>query len=209
MVDPYFMFTFTHLRRATRGTGDRCPHPKRTGGHRANGFLLLPFLAAGCMGDDPLKVSLGPEAITISPASATLAAPGETIRLVATVEPQARLTTGADITWASLDASVVSVDASGLVTAAGAGATRITATVGTLTDTATIEVGLVAASQLTCSDVVRSDGRGLVWLYWYTDGWNWTNNTNWVTVNPLDTWYGVTTVSGRVTKIELPNNNLS
>ena len=40
-----------------------------------------------------------------------------------------------------------------------------------------------------------------------TDGPNWTNNTNWLS-GPLNTWYGVTVQDGRVTAVDLNNNNL-
>ena len=33
----------------------------------------------------------------------------------------------------------------------------------------------------------------MVALYNATDGANWTDNTSWLSQEPLDTWYGVTT----------------
>ena len=50
----------------------------------------------------------------------------------------------------------------------------------------------------------------LVALYEATDGANWTNNTNWLSDEPLNEWYGVTTDgNGRVTHLELAENGLS
>lgn len=41
-----------------------------------------------------------------------------------------------------------------------------------------------------------TDRDALTRLYNLTDGPNWTNNTNWNTAAPLDTWFGVTTDGG-------------
>ena len=59
-------------------------------------------------------------------------------------------------------------------------------------------------------DEVLGDREALIAFYNATDGPNWTDNTNWCSDEPLDTWYGVTTDSeGRVTRISLANNGLS
>ncbi len=50
----------------------------------------------------------------------------------------------------------------------------------------------------------------LVALYKATDGDNWTNNTNWLSDEPLGDWHGVTTDDeGRVTRLALSINNLA
>ena len=47
-------------------------------------------------------------------------------------------------------------------------------------------------------------------LYDGTGGPNWKNKTNWLTIAPLGEWYGVTTdADGRVTELNLEDNNLS
>jgi len=51
------------------------------------------------------------------------------------------------------------------------------------------------------------DSLALVALYDSTNGDNWTNNTNWKS-GPVSTWYGVTVTNGRVTELDLDNNNL-
>ena len=55
-----------------------------------------------------------------------------------------------------------------------------------------------------------TDREALVALYNATDGANWTDNTNWLSQEPLSTWHGITTNSdGNVTNISLPGNVLS
>ena len=56
----------------------------------------------------------------------------------------------------------------------------------------------------------RTDWAALVALYNATDGPNWDKSGNWLSDQPLSKWYGVTTnVAGRVTELELYNNNLT
>ena len=60
------------------------------------------------------------------------------------------------------------------------------------------------------TDPVSKDRAALVALYYATDGPNWTINANWLSDQPLDTWYGVTTDdSGRVTELALRDSGLS
>ena len=50
----------------------------------------------------------------------------------------------------------------------------------------------------------------MIALYNATDGPNWTNNTNWLSDEPLGEWNGVTTdADGRVTELNLGRNGLS
>src|SRR6266511_373673 len=54
------------------------------------------------------------------------------------------------------------------------------------------------------------DSLALVDLYNSTGGPNWVNHTNWLTSNPVSTWYGIISVSnGRVIHINLETNNLT
>jgi len=48
----------------------------------------------------------------------------------------------------------------------------------------------------------------LTQIYNAAEGGNWTNSTNWLSNEPLNTWYGVTVTNGRVTQLDLENNNL-
>ena len=55
-----------------------------------------------------------------------------------------------------------------------------------------------------------AEKEALVALYNATDGANWTNNSNWLSAEPLGDWYGVTTdADGLVTRLSLANNGLS
>ena len=50
----------------------------------------------------------------------------------------------------------------------------------------------------------------MVALYNATDGAHWTDNTNWLSAEPIGTWDGVTTdANGRVTALHLYHHNLS
>ena len=54
------------------------------------------------------------------------------------------------------------------------------------------------------------DRAALAALYDAADGPRWRYSTNWLSDEPLDTWYGVTTdVSGRVTRLDLSDNGLN
>ncbi|MFH1051569.1 MAG: Omp28-related outer membrane protein [bacterium] len=54
----------------------------------------------------------------------------------------------------------------------------------------------------------RTDSLALIALYNSTDGDNWINNTNWLSDEPIDKWFGVTIVNGRVQKINLRQDKL-
>ena len=54
-----------------------------------------------------------------------------------------------------------------------------------------------------------TDRAALVALYNATGGPNWTNNTNWLSDEPLSEWHGVTVTNGRVTRLSLSNNQLT
>ena len=68
-----------------------------------------------------------------------------------------------------------------------------------------------AKPQSALASSARSDRDALIAFYHATDGPNWTRNDNWLTLAPIDDWYGVdlvwlgTTVSG----LRLGGNNLS
>lgn len=60
----------------------------------------------------------------------------------------------------------------------------------------------------TIQGVLKQDYYALIALYNDTDGANWTDNTNWLSGNPVSNWYGVTVVGNRVWEVKLGNNNL-
>lgn len=51
--------------------------------------------------------------------------------------------------------------------------------------------------------------QALTALYDSTDGNNWINNTNWLSDEPVSTWYGITVSEDHVIGIYLQNNNLN
>ena len=56
--------------------------------------------------------------------------------------------------------------------------------------------------------VVEKDSLALIALYDSTNGSNWTDNTNWLTNEPVSNWYGITVENNRVVKLDLSLNNL-
>ena len=68
-----------------------------------------------------------------------------------------------------------------------------------------------ASAQDANTGSVATDRAALVALYHATGGNNWTNNTNWLSDQPVGVWHGVTTRinDGRVTRLDLSENNLS
>jgi Leucine-rich repeat (LRR) protein len=59
------------------------------------------------------------------------------------------------------------------------------------------------------SQSLEQDSLALVVLYNSTDGPNWYESDNWLTASPLSSWFGVTVENGRLTRLELDDNNLS
>jgi Leucine-rich repeat (LRR) protein len=53
------------------------------------------------------------------------------------------------------------------------------------------------------------DSLALVALYKSTNGQKWLTSTNWMSNQPIDTWYGITVANGRVVGISLPSDSLS
>lgn len=49
----------------------------------------------------------------------------------------------------------------------------------------------------------------LVHIFEQTNGANWTNKTNWLQTTTPCSWFGVTCANGRVTRLDLPHNQLS
>ena len=79
--------------------------------------------------------------VAVTPATAELTALGETVRFAAQVLDQnGQAMAGAPVAWSSGNATVATVDASGLVTAAGNGTATITASSGSASGTAAVTV---------------------------------------------------------------------
>lgn len=101
----------------------------------------------GCGGDTteppspPTPPAARPSAITVTPPTARLAALDATVQLSARVRDQnGQPITGAAVTWTSSNAGVATVNAAGLVTAAGNGAATVSAAAGTVSGSAAVTV---------------------------------------------------------------------
>ena len=114
--------------------------------------LIVMVLLVRCGGDSPTTTDPPPvdppvpTTVTVSPATAMLAALGETIQLTATVLDQnGQAMSGVSVTWASSDGGVASVGSNGVVTAVQNGSATVTATAGTASGTASVTVSQQAA----------------------------------------------------------------
>ena len=156
-------------------------------------LLLAPAVLSALSCADAADPAAPPPApaVTVTPAADTLVI-GHALRLRATVTAG-----GARVTWTSSDASVATVDASGLVTGVADGTATITASSGTVQGSA--EIRVATAEWVT-----------LATFYHATDGPNWTLRHLWLTEAPLDRWYGVTADEhGRVVRLRLIWNRLT
>jgi uncharacterized protein YjdB len=94
--------------------------------------------------------------VTVSPASVNLQA-GQTSPLTATLtDANGTVLTGRTVTWSSDNGSVATVNASGLVTAAGAGSATITATSEGKSGTASVTVSSIPVASVTVSPTTAS-----------------------------------------------------
>ena len=135
----------------------------------------------------------------VDQSSLTFYWPGETATLATTyVDAEGDTIPDVTVTWSSGDTAVVSVDATGKVTAVGRGTTEVTAT----RDSTSASI----AAEVTPPE---DDRDVLEFLHERTGGDGWTDATNWLTDQPLSEWAGVETDdSGRVVGLSLSHNNL-
>ena len=162
-----------------------------------NGTATITASAGGASGEAVVTVMQEVSAVAVTPEADTIA-PGDTLRLAAEAyDANGQRVAGAAFAWSSSDASVATVDGSGLVTGVGEGMARIAAAVGDIR----------ATSQIT---VENPDQAALVALYEATDGLHWKRSDNWLTDAPLGGWRGVSVDGfGRVTDLHLDRNDLS
>jgi Big-like domain-containing protein len=107
----------------------------QAGANTAVAITLTPLT-----GDQPIVVTLGSFTITVTPALPTLAQ-GGTVQLAASITDWNGNPTTGTVNWATQNPGIATVDATGLVTGAGAGSTKIAATFHGTTGTATVSVG--------------------------------------------------------------------
>ncbi len=66
-----------------------------------------------------------------------------------------------------------------------------------------------SAAAQTCTGIPDAECQALYALYNGTGGSGWTDNTNWLSAEPVDDWYGITVESGHVVEIYIGNNGLT
>jgi len=169
---------------------------------KGNGTTRVTARSGNVQANAGVTVAQAAYRIVIEPGSAITLSIGATIKLTAAVlDRNDHPVTGAVATWSSDDAAVATVSPEGLVTAAGEGNTRVTA----LSGNASATIPIYVPGMDTDPERVA-----LVTLYNATDGPNWTNNTNWLSDEPLEAWHGITVdMDGRITEIVLADNQLS
>ena len=163
----------------------------------AVGVATITASAGEVAGSAVVTVMQPVASVEVSPSAETIGL-GSTLQLtVEGFDENGEAVEGAEFSWESSDAAIATVDPSGLVTGVAVGVATITASAGSGQGTA----------EITVIDLERA---ALVALYEATDGPNWANTDNWRTDAPLGDWYGVDTdASGRVTNLNLPQNNLT
>lgn len=119
--------------------------------HRTRAFTSVAFATAlwacGDGGTEPPPDPPRPETVTVTPATVTLAALGEIVRLSAEVRDQnGQVMANAAVTWSSGDTTVATVDASGLVTAVDNGEAAVTATADSVSGSANVTVAQVIST---------------------------------------------------------------
>lgn len=158
-----------------------------------NGTATITARAGSASGTAEITVAQEVDTIAVTPATATLVAFEDTVRLVAeATDANGHGVAGLDISWSSSDVGVARVDDTGLVEAVAEGTATITAEAGETSGTAEV------------TTVENPERAALVALYEATNGPNWVDNTNWLSDAPLEEWYGVETdVSGRIVSLDL------
>ena len=111
-------------------------------------LLMLAACGSPAAPDEPVA------SLTISPAAAILWL-GKTAQLVATAKDAAgAVLTGRSVTWTTSDPTIVTVDATGLVTSAGAGSATVTATSEGESSTATLTVRVIDFASVNTDEAV-------------------------------------------------------
>ena len=162
-----------------------------------NGTATVTASAGTVSGSAVVTVAQEASAAEVSPVADTVHV-GDTLRIAAeATDANGHAVEQARFVWASSDASVATVDESGLVRGVATGVATITAT----------SADANAEARITVHQVDRAV---LVALYETTNGPDWVEDDGWLSDRPVGEWYGVTTgESGRVTGLRLMGNNLT
>ena len=136
--------------------------------------------------------------VVIEPHWLTLDTIGVSDTLTATVlDADGDTIDDATVSWESADTTIATVDTAGVVTSVEFGKTKITATYDSATAYATVEV----ATPLTDREILEI-------FYEATGGEDWDDDTNWLSDEDLDEWYGVRADGDEVSNLSLDDNNL-
>ena len=160
-----------------------------------NGTATITASVGSASGSAVVTVTQSVASVEVSPSAETIEL-GSTLQLTAEAfDESGHAVAEVEFAWETSDATVATVDASGLVTGVAVGVATITASAGSAQGTAEITVGL------------NPDRATLVALYEATDGPSWVDAENWLTDAPLGEWYGVDTdAEGRVVRLDLAGN---
>ena len=121
-----------------------------------NGMATITATSGTASGTAAVTVEQVPTAVSVTPESATLASLGETAQFTAAVQDaNGNAVAGAEVSWASGDGAVATVDANGLVTAVANGTATITATSGSLSGSGAVTVAQEAAAVTVAPDSVH------------------------------------------------------
>ena len=128
-----------------------------------NGEAVVVAMAGSASDTAQVTVAQVANTIALTPAADTLMV-GDTLRLIAeATDANGHAVAGAEFAWASEDAAVAQVDATGLVTGVGAGEVEITATSSGVTGRAALVVGVVSRVTLDSGEGSAPEG-GVVTL---------------------------------------------
>ena len=112
-----------------------------------NGEAMVTALADPVSGTADVTVAQLASAVTVSPATLEFSALGDTLRLRAeAVDANGYPVEGSVVTWSSRDASVATVDASGLVSSVGNGEAMVVAAADSVSGSAEVAVGQVVSA---------------------------------------------------------------
>ena len=112
-----------------------------------NGTATITASAGAASGSAVVTVTQAVASVEVSPSMAELTAWGETVQLTAeALDANGDAVAGAVFSWESTDVPVATVDAAGVVTAAGNGAATITASAGSASGSAVVTVTQEVAS---------------------------------------------------------------
>ncbi|WP_310757232.1 Ig-like domain-containing protein [Candidatus Palauibacter soopunensis] len=169
---------------------------------QANGTTTIRARTGRGLGDALITVMQIPTSMAVAPARLNFRKIGETAHLTASgVDANGHAIVGDTIaaTWSSDDASVASVDSTGLVTAVRNGSAVVRATWRSYAFT--VAVTVTDASE---------DREALESLYRAAGGDAWHSNRSWLSGAPLSEWHGVRVApNGRVDGLDLTGNGLT